>query len=194
MKPSILYGFISLLLLIHLPPSVRAQADTTRLNRVETDARGREMLLGRCTPDALRKNSFNEWFEANYNQYLLDTASCCQVIPLLKDKNITIFMGTWCGDSKREVPRFMKMLDSCSYPYGRLSLVMVGNADTMYKKSPGHEEEGKNIVRVPTIIIEENGVEMGRIIESPVISLEKDLLAILRGGPYKPNYHGAGKN
>jgi len=70
-----------------------------------------------------------------------------------------------------------------------LTLVMVGNNDSLYKKSPQHEEAGKNIVRVPTIIVDQKGVEIGRIIEFPVSSLEKDLLTILRKEKYQPNYH-----
>jgi hypothetical protein len=58
----------------------------------------------------------------------------------------------------------------------------------MYKKSPGHEEEGRQIIRVPTMIIEGVTVELGRIIEFPVVSLEKDLLRILRKDGYVPNY------
>jgi hypothetical protein len=87
------------------------------------------------------------------------------------------------------VPRVLKMLDCCNFPMQNLQLVMVGNADSLYKKSPQHEEAGRNILRVPTIIIEKNGEEVGRIIEFPVLSLEKDLLSILRMENYIPNYH-----
>jgi hypothetical protein len=39
---------------------------------------------------------------------------------------------------------------------------------------------GKNILRVPTLIIEEKNKEMGRIVEYPVVSLERDMLSIVR--------------
>jgi hypothetical protein len=38
-----------------------------------------------------------------------------------------------------------------------------------------------NIVRVPTIIVYENNIESGRIIENPVTSLEQDMVKILTG-------------
>ena len=98
-------------------------------------------------------------------------------------------MGTWCGDSRRELPRVLKMLDCCNFPMKNLTMVMVSNKDSLYKKSPQHEEAGKNIVRVPTIIVEQKGIEVGRIIEFPKTSLEKDLLSILRKENYQPNYH-----
>jgi len=147
------------------------------------------MLLGKCTRTALLKSPFVDWFKPNYDSYAVDSFTCNFIRPLLAGKSITIFMGTWCGDSRREVPRVLKMLDCCGFPMNDLSLVMVGNSDSLYKKSPQHEETGKNIVRVPTIIVEQKNTEIGRIIESPVTSLEKDLLTILRKEKYQPNYH-----
>ena len=107
---------------------------------------------------------------------------------MLKDKKITLFMGTWCGDSRREVPRLLKILDCCGFPPEQLKMIMVSNQPDMYKQSPGHEEYGRNIIRVPTLIIEGMSHELGRIIEFPVVSLEKDLLRILRSEGYVPNY------
>ncbi len=57
-----------------------------------------------------------------------------------------------------------------------------------YKQSPGHEETGFDIFRVPTLLVKAKNRVKGRIIEYPVISLEKDLLSILKGKPYTPNY------
>ena len=159
------------------------------VNQISKDARGNEMLLGKCTRDAFLRHPFADWFKPNYDSYLVDSFTCNFIRPLLAGKSITIFMGTWCGDSRREVPRVLKMLDCCGFPTNQLTLIMVSNTDSMYKKTPLHEEAGKNIVRVPTIIVEQKGAEIGRIIEFPVTSLEKDLLTILRKEKYQPNYH-----
>ena len=159
------------------------------VNQLAKDRFGNDMLIGKCTRSALAEAPFDSWFQQNYDAYIVDSFTCTFIKPLLANKTITIFMGTWCGDSKREVPRFLKMLDCCGFPDKSINLVMVSNQESEYKKSPQHEEEGKNIVRVPTIIIEENGIEIGRIIEFPKQSLEKDLLAILRHEPYTPNYN-----
>jgi len=155
------------------------------------DANGNIILLGKCSRNALTEAPFNGWFQPNYDNYIVDTATCQFIKPLLANKRITIFMGTWCGDSKREVPRVLKMLDCCGFPPERLQIVMVGNSDSLYKRSPMHEEDGRNIVRVPTFIVEEDGKEQGRIVEFPKLSLEKDLLSILRKEKYVPNYGGA---
>lgn len=159
------------------------------INQLSKDSRGNDMLLGKCTRSALVQVPFADWFNSNYDSYVVDSFTCNFIRPLLAGKSITIFMGTWCGDSKREVPRVLKMLDCCNFPATNLTLVMVSNKDSLYKKSPQHEEVGKNIVRVPTIIIEQKGAEIGRIIEFPKTSLEKDMLSILRKENYQPNYH-----
>ena len=159
------------------------------VNQISKDSRGNDMLLGKCTRAALLQQPFLDWFKPNYDSYHVDSFTCNFIRPLLAGKSITIFLGTWCGDSKREVPRVLKMLDCCGFPASNLTLIMVSNKDSLYKKSPQHQEAGKNIVRVPTIIIEQKGVEIGRIIEFPVTSLEKDILSILRKEKYQPNYH-----
>ncbi|MEM1407485.1 MAG: hypothetical protein AAGG59_11970, partial [Bacteroidota bacterium] len=56
--------------------------------------------------------------------------------------------------------------------------------------SPGREESGQNIHRVPTFIFHKNGEEIGRIVESPKESLEVDMLKIVTGENYMPKYEG----
>jgi len=152
------------------------------------DVNGDEMLLGECKPAALKQQPFASWYFQSWQEYKVDSATCNFIRPLLADKKLLLFMGTWCGDSRREVPRMLKMLECCNFPMQNLTLIMVSNEHSVYKQSPTHEEQGRNIVRVPTLIILKDGTETGRIIEFPVISLEKDLLAILSEQPYRPNY------
>ena len=45
-----------------------------------------------------------------------------------------------------------------------------------------------NIHHVPTFILYQNGIEVNRIIETPVESLEKDLIAIIQAKKYSSNY------
>jgi hypothetical protein len=182
--------FIAFFLLLTFSLSAIAQDDSLYYQKIK-DASGNEILLGKCSRKALELAPFSSWFIPNYSNYTVDTATCRFIEPLLKQKQITIFLGTWCGDSRREVPRILKMLDCCNFPASQLKLIMVSNQDVAYKQSPLHEEAGRNIVRVPTIIVEEHGRETGRIVEYPVVSLEKDLLSILRNEKYVPNYNSA---
>ena len=84
-------------------------------------------------------------------------------------------MGTWCPDSRREVPRFMKVTGYLEFPADKVTFIGVDNA----KISPIENMRLLDIQRVPTFIIYKNNIEAGRIIENPVTSLEQDMVNIL---------------
>ncbi|WP_207632914.1 thioredoxin family protein [Foetidibacter luteolus] len=158
-------------------------------NNIETvNARGDKMLLGHCPPYLLSQGTYKHWYDTAYLNYKPDQSIVQSISPLLKNKTIQVFLGTWCGDSRREVPRMMKVLQSAGMDTGHIQLIFVSNAETAYKQSPQHEERGRNIHHIPTFIVYDKGHEMNRIVEWPVQSLEKDLLAILQRQPYTPKY------
>ncbi len=147
------------------------------------------ILYGTITQNDLMQAPFNKWFDSIYNAYQPDTKITATIKKTnTKDISMEIFLGTWCGDSKREVPRFMKLLHDASFPVSQVKLIGLGSSDSLYKQGPKQEEKGKGIFRVPVFIVYRNGVEVGRINEFPVTSLEKDLQTILTGGDYSPNY------
>lgn len=184
---SIYISFILLLAIYTFPVETIAQVT---YNREETDKNGSLLLLGKSTRSRLQQAPFDNWFNSNYNDYRIDTATAKQLATLLKGKRLVIFMGTWCGDSRREVPRMYKLLDFCGVRDAQIELVNVDYRDTMYKRSPGHEERGLQIHRVPDLLVYDKDKEIGRIVETPVESWEKDLFAILQGQAYSPNYKG----
>ena len=146
-------------------------------------------LLGPVKVSDFQQAPYAQWYNPGYQNYAPNPAIEAQ----LKQQNtasisIKIVFGSWCGDSKRELPRMMKLLDKINFPAQKISLIGVDNADSTYKQSPGREDRGLNVFRVPTFIVYENGVEINRINESPVESLERDLLKILRKEAYAPNY------
>ena len=157
-------------------------------NTESIDSRGNLMLLGKSTRERLQQEPFGSWFNKNYADYKTDTIVADQLKPFLQNKRFIIFMGTWCGDSKKEVPKMYKLLDYCGMHPSQIELINVDIYDSVYKQSPTHEERGLNIHRVPDLLIYENKKEIGRIVESPVVSLEKDLLAIVSGSAYQPHY------
>ena len=158
------------------------------LNRESTDSRGNAMLLGTCTKERLEQKPYSDWFIKNYSDYNIDTAAAEKLKEKLSGKKFLIFMGTWCGDSRREVPRLYKLFDYCGIKPAQVQLIMLDNRDSVYKQSPTHEERGLNIHRVPDLLIFEKNREIGRIVESPVASLERDLLAIANKEKYTPHF------
>ncbi len=100
------------------------------------------------------------------------------VVQLLKEADsgldILVFLGTWCPDSKREVPRFLKIMDLAGIPATRVRLYGLDRS----KKSADGLTDQYSISRVPTFIFLRQGSEVGRIVEIPQTTLEMDMLSI----------------
>ena len=156
------------------------------INRTFEQANGSVNILGQATLEKLMSEPFRGWYDKNYDEYEVDTETMHDVT---MPDSITIFMGTWCGDSKREVPRFIKVLEKSSFSFEKLRIICLNTGFQNYKQAPEREEAGQNIHRVPTFIFHSaDKKEIGRIVEEPVVSLEADFKDIMEGEPYKTYY------
>ncbi|MCL4547442.1 MAG: thioredoxin family protein [Bacteroidetes bacterium] len=145
-------------------------------NKMSVDEKtGKPMLLGVCERSAFADTSFSWWFDSEHDNYTPDSATVKEIGDKLKDVKITIVMGTWCGDSRREVPRFFKILDQLNYDQKNLTLICVDRK----KSDPAGDVEKLNIELVPTMIFYKDNNEIGRIVETPKESLEKDIAKIV---------------
>lgn len=167
---------------------ILCSATAQDLNQRYTDKKNKEHLIGKCDRNGLTAAPFAEWYKEYYDTYELDSVLLKHSEGKLKDVKIEIFMGTWCGDSRREVPHFYKILDELGVEASQVTLVNLYNMDSLYKQSPNHEEQGKLIHRVPTFIFYKKGKEIGRIVEKPVTSFEMDMAQLLNGLPTAPSY------
>ncbi|WP_034041899.1 thioredoxin domain-containing protein [Wocania ichthyoenteri] len=160
-------------------------------NKLTADKKGNELLLGEISKSDLTNNTFNTWFSENYDDYLVNKGITKQLKDSLNQYEIKAFLGTWCGDSKLEIPRFYKVLEAAKFPESQLQVIAVNRTKEAYKQSPNHEEKGLNIHRVPTFIFYKNGKEVNRIVEHPKETLERDILNIITKNKYTPNYMAA---
>ncbi len=168
MKKLILSGFILLMF-----TNVFAQ-----INKVVFDSIAqKEILTGECNREGLKLPLFSEYYLSEYSSYNPDMAVSATLSAYGHDYEIVIVMGSWCGDSKEQVPRFYKIMDSFDFPESNIRLLCVDKKKT----AQNYEEEisDYNISFVPTFIFFRDGKELGRIIETPVESLEKDWLKII---------------
>jgi hypothetical protein len=134
-------------------------------------------LLGYVNKVMLEREPYASWYFKGYDEYSFNSDAVNKLTDISKEGlTIKIVMGTWCPDSRREVPRFMRILDLWHFPLINVTFIGVDNA----KLSPVGEYEGLNIQRVPTFIIFKNNIEAGRIIENPTTSLEQDIVNILK--------------
>ncbi|WP_051313490.1 thioredoxin family protein [Sporocytophaga myxococcoides] len=115
------------------------------------------------------------WFSEGYNLYKPDSTVIKSLSNNGSKLTFIVFGGTWCGDTKRELPRFYKITDQANIKREKIALYLL-NHD---KKSPEKLEKKHKIHSIPTFIIFVNGKEAGRIVESPHNSLEKDLLEVI---------------
>lgn len=82
-----------------------------------------------------------------------------------------VFLGTWCHDSKREVPRFLKLLNAAKVQLDSLRLVAVGYD----KLDPNGLAKQYDVRYTPTIIVSDGEKELVRMIEKPKQSIAADL-------------------
>ena len=94
------------------------------------------------------------------------------------DDRVEVYLGTWCSDSQREVPKLLKVLETLRGDYG-IDLPVSYVALNRAKKEPSNLIEGKNIEKVATFIYYRGGEELGRIVEKPGGVFEDDLLQII---------------
>lgn len=145
-------------------------------NKLSVDEKsGKLMLLGYCDRAAFADSNFSWWFNSEFDNYSVDSVVLNDVSGKLKDVKIILVMGTWCSDSRREVPRFYKILEYLQFDLKNLSLICVDRTKT----APDCEVEKLEIKFVPTFIFYKDDIEIGRIVETPKESLEKDLAAII---------------
>jgi thiol-disulfide isomerase/thioredoxin len=164
---------------------------STTMNQAAYDKQSKtKMLVGLSNRGALQQDPFAVWFNKEYGVYAINKEAVQVINNDSENLSIKLFMGTWCGDSRREVPRIYRILDAADFDESRLTLINVDRE----KKSPDGEETGLNIHHVPTLILYKNSSEIGRVIESPIQSLEEDMAAIINGEKYTPNHSDFGAN
>ena len=140
-------------------------------------------FTGVITQDDLLEKNNDTWFKSRYEAYEIEDTLISIFEKNLKDVKIKAFIGLWCGDSKREIPLFLKMLKQASFSEGNIEIIAVD-----HKKKAKGIEKGYGIFRVPTFIFYKKNKELGRFVEFPVESLEEDVLKIISGKPYKHFY------
>jgi len=138
--------------------------------------RNREVLIDFVTKEGLQTGEFAEYFQDEYQAYQPEEKLIASLNKQLKQFEIVIVLGSWCYDSKIQVPRFLKILKETDYPEENLLMIAVDSK----KQASGLDITAYDIERVPTFIIYEEGQERGRIIETPIQSLEADLHKILQ--------------
>ncbi len=107
-----------------------------------------------------------------------DYEAAAKLPAALESAEVTVFLGTWCSDSRRELTRFWSALDGVGLEVpAQVHYIGVDRS----KKQPEELVAGNDLLYVPTFIVRREGQEVGRIVEKSPVGIERDLLALLSG-------------
>lgn len=138
------------------------------------DKNGSVVLLGKVSKKQLSNEQKFNWFLSGIKAYTPKKP----VIDSLKsytDFSIVIVLGTWCSDTKEQLPKMIKVLEAINMSEKNLQLIAVGREKKVKKKYARFQAES-----VPTFFVIRSNDIIGKIIEAPAKSMEEDLLAMLQ--------------
>jgi thiol-disulfide isomerase/thioredoxin len=117
-------------------------------------------------------------WRAEMEAYTPDARAVAALKAVDKAAQVTLIFGTWCGDSKYYVPRLLRALKEAGN--SKLQVKLIG-VDNQFHE-PVDTVQPRQLTNVPTIIIERDGREVGRIVETPAVDVvEQDLADLLNG-------------
>lgn len=121
-----------------------------------------------------------------FSSYVPEAEDMVTLAAVEEDISIICILGTWCGDSEREVPRFWKILQETGNTHLELTMFSVGRSKDQEAReilaNIGFDEPLRKtygVELVPTFIFMSGETELGRIVETPEGTLEQDAANIL---------------
>ncbi len=137
---------------------------------------GPPVLTGRVTRDQIEQ-AVPDWVGQTVDSRIDEQAAeALAAVP--PGAEVTVFLGTWCSDSRREVPRLWRALDQVG---GMVPFEVTYVAVDREKTEPADLLAGQGIEYVPTFVVRRDGHEVGRVVEEAPDGIEADLLALLTG-------------
>ena len=167
------------------------------------DTCSEKIIIGETNLEALQQiPEFWTEYRKNYDSYSIDEKKIEEITKILnnyksRDVYIIAVVGTWCGDTKEQLPVFQKIFDRLKHRKIRIAYIGVDRNKLAGEIDISH----LNIEFVPTFIFYDNIVgdtitsrngvlelsfiyehfhEFDRIVETPEGRMEEHLLEILR--------------
>ena len=112
------------------------------------------------------------------DEYEPEAAAVARLQEVTEPVTLQVVMATWCGDSKKHVPRLLKTVERANNPNVSVELMGVGPDF----ESPMEFIQQHSITNVPTVIVKKAAAEIGRFVETPAgTTVEGDVCDILEG-------------
>lgn len=147
-------------------------------------------------PLSLSAQPAEEWFEPElllqayppyqraYNKYMPDEKIMQQLSAREDVVEVIAFYGIWCRDSRREIPRLLKVMDTLAQNDGDFYLQLVPINREHKRLDRGRPLQ---LMVTPTLVVYINGREVGRIEERARPDTESALLRILEARQFVPD-------
>jgi hypothetical protein len=111
-----------------------------------------------------------------------DAAAGAALATVKPGGELTVYLGTWCSDSKRELARLWRAWDDAGvFAEDELPFAVEYLALDRDKREPSGRAAAAGVDYVPTFVVSRGGEEVGRVVEIAVEGIERDLLALLSG-------------
>lgn len=131
---------------------------------------------GRTTRAALE--AARGWEQLRAQAYEPQPQAISTIRRLAPGAEAIVFVAAWCGDCKREVPRFFRIADEAGIAAESVTLCIV---DRSMRDVEGLAAQW-GVRCVPTFVFLRGGRELGRVLERPRGTLEGDIAAIFAAG------------
>ena len=166
--------FLTLVLFAIVVISCTAQQE---INKVVIDPNlKKEILLGSVNETGLINYSVFKNTEMYYQVYEVDQELSKIIKENSKDISIKVIFGSWCGDSKINVPAFQKIVDTSGFDKSKVEYIAVDRK----KKGGSVDVSDLDVKYVPTFIFYRNKKELDRIVEYPKSeTIEQDWVDIV---------------
>ncbi|MCA9727903.1 MAG: thioredoxin family protein [Candidatus Eisenbacteria bacterium] len=109
-------------------------------------------------------------------KYTPDAAAVAALSKVATETQIEVFFGSWCSHCKHWVPPLIRVVEDASNPHFHISV----HAMSEDQSQPADSIRKYDVSKTPTIVVVQNGQELGRIEEEPLISMEADLVRMLK--------------
>jgi len=113
----------------------------------------------------------NPDWKAAYNNVQLNAAAV-EELKNAQPAHVDVYLGVWCGDSRREVVRHFRLNETGEMPFTTTYISLGRDFGTSTDVA---------LEAVPTFVVTRDGKELGRIVESSPTTLEEDLAGLLSG-------------
>ena len=154
-----------------------AASPPARVDLAPADAEPPEPVLVGAVSRAEIEAALPDWIGAQV-EARPDPAAAVAMASAGAGARVTVYLGTWCSDSRRELARLWRAMDEAG---GEVDFELIYVGVDRDKEEPADRLTGVGLEYVPTFVVEIGGAEAGRIVEESPGGIEHDLGALLRG-------------